>query len=129
MKMRKVTSSILLAVLLATGALSAQPSRPAGPPDSVRADQMLAEIREKVRLTDVQSPKVRAILMETMTEVPRDPSTARVDREAARGRMRAGDERIRALLTPEQIPLYEQYRTERREMMRRRMREMREKPQ
>ncbi len=39
------------------------------------------------------------------------------------------DEKIKAVLTAEQLPLYDTYREERRQMMRNRMRDMQERPQ
>ncbi len=122
-------SVVLVLVLMLSNVGVAQGSRPPGPPDSARVEQTLSEMRVKVKLTDEQVSEVRAILTETGTAMRRNPASSQVDREAAREMMRAGDEKIKALLTPEQRPLYDQYREERRQMMRNRMRDMQEKPQ
>jgi Spy/CpxP family protein refolding chaperone len=121
--------STLFVLVLAISGAAAQPSRPPGPPDSVRIEQTITEMRATVKLTDGQVAKIRVILTESSAALRRSQASGPVDRDAARQQMRATDEKIKALLTPEQIPAYERYREERREIMRKRMRDMQERPQ
>lgn len=109
--------------------LDAQPSRPPAPLDSARIESMISDMKVKVKLTDEQAVQVRAILKESGAAIQRERASGEVNREAARAIMRTADEKVRAGLTPAQQPLYDQYREERRQMMRNRMRDMQEKPQ
>jgi hypothetical protein len=90
---------------------------------------MISDMKVKVNLTDDQAVKVRAILKESGAAMQRESASGQIDREAGRALMRAADEKVRAVLTAEQQPLYDRYREERRQMMRERMRTMQEKPQ
>ena len=122
-------SFALVLTLALPDILAAQQSRPPGPPDSARVEQTISEMRVKVKLTDAQVPKVRAILMESRAAMQRDLAKGQIDRQAAREQMLVTDDKIKSVLTPEQLPLYDQYREERRQMMRNRMRDMQERPQ
>jgi hypothetical protein len=130
MRSLAVLCGIVAMVLMAAPAfLKAQPSGPPAPLDSARIEQMISDMKVKVKLTDDQAVKVRSILKESSEAMQRDRASGQINREAAREMMRAADTKVRATLTPEQQPLYDQYREERRQMMRNRMRDMQEKPQ
>jgi hypothetical protein len=121
--------SALVLILVASTRADAQPSGPTAPPDSVRIEQTIADMKAKVKISDAQATVIRPILQDNMAAMQRDRASGQMNREAARERMLAMDEKIKAVLTTEQLPLYDKYREERRQMMRNRMREMQERPQ
>ncbi len=129
--MRTTTSflSALVLILVASTLADAQPSGPTAPPDSARIEQTIADMKAKVKISDAQATKIRPILQDNMAAMQRDRASGQMNREAARERMLAMDEKIKAVLTAEQLPLYDKYREERRQMMRDRMRETQERPQ
>jgi hypothetical protein len=120
---------VLSLLLLLPAVAGAQPFGPPPPPDSARIEQTILDLKAKVKITDAQATTIRAILKDNSAAMQRDREKGTLDREAARARMRVMDDRIKAVLTPEQLPLYDTYREERRQMMRSRMRDMPEKPQ
>jgi hypothetical protein len=120
---------VLFLILLLPAVVGAQPLGPPPLPDSARIEQTMSDLKAKVKITDAQATTIRAILKDNSAAMQRDREKGTLDRQAARERMRAMDDTIKAVLTPEQLPLYDTYREERRQMMRNRMREMPEKPQ
>jgi hypothetical protein len=121
-------SALVLMIVGVPGA-GAQPSGPAAPSDSARIEQTIADMKAKVKISDAQAAEIRPILKENTAAMRRDRASGQFSRDAARERMLAMDEKIMAVLTAEQVPLYNTYREERRQMMRNRMREMQEKQQ
>ena len=119
----------LALILVVFAVADAQPSGPTAPPDSVRIEQTIADMKAKVKISDAQAAKIRPILQDNMAAMQRERASGTMNREAARERMLAMDEKIKAVLTPEQVPLYDTYREERRQMMRNRIRTMQERPQ
>jgi len=121
--------SAFVLMLVASTAAIGQPSGPPALPDSARIEQTMTDMRTKVKISEAQAAKIRPILQENMAAMRRDQASGQMSREAARERMLAMDTKITAVLTAEQVPLYDTYSEERRQMMRNRMREMQEKPQ
>lgn len=76
----------------------------AGPPPSVRADRIFAMFRKRLDLTESQAVEVRAILDEVETFFNDVRAKAKPQMDAA---MKAADDKIRALLTAKQAPIYE----------------------
>ena len=85
-------------------------SNSSGPPPSVRADRIFAMFRERLDLTESQAVKVRAILDEVETFFNDVREKAKPQMDAA---MAAADDKIRALLTEQQAPIYEELLKER----------------
>jgi len=121
--------SALVLMLVGVPGAGTQPSGPAAPSDSARIEQTIADMKATVKISDAQATEIRPILQENMAAMRRDRASGQFSRDAARERMLAMDEKITAVLTAEQVPLYTTYREERRQMMRNRMREMQERPQ
>ena len=119
----------LVLMLVVSAVADAQPSGPPAHSDSARIEQTLADMKAKVKISDAQAAKIRPILQENIAAMQKDRAAGQMNREAARERMLAMDEKIKAVLTAEQLPLYDTYREERRQMMRNRMRDMQERPQ
>jgi hypothetical protein len=76
----------------------------------VRADRIFAIFRERLDLTESQAAKVRAILdgLETFFNDVRAKAKPQMD-----AAMAAADDKIRALLTEQQAPIYEELLEER----------------
>lgn len=121
--------SVLILILVVSTRADAQPSGPPAQSDSARIEQTIADMKAKVKISDAQAARIRPMLQENMAAMQRDRAAGQMNREAARERMLAMDEKIKAVLTAEQLPLYDTYREERRQMMRNRMRDMQERPQ
>lgn len=116
-------------VLVVVAGTDAQPSGPTAPLDSARIEQTIADMKAKVKISDAQATKIRTMLQDNVAAIQRERASGQLNREAARERMLAMDEKIKAVLTAEQEPLYDAYREERRQRMRSRMRDMQERPQ
>jgi Spy/CpxP family protein refolding chaperone len=75
-------------------------------PEPVRRAHRVEELRQALSLTSTQSQQVDAILLERHTEVKtiRDQTDAQIDQVRQKGR-----DQIRAILTPEQKPKFEDF--------------------
>jgi hypothetical protein len=121
--------SVLILIPVVSARADAQPSGPTAPPDSARIEQTIADLKAKVKISDAQATMIRPILQDNSAAMQRDRASGQMNREAARERMLGMDGKIKAVLTAEQLPLYDTYREERRQMMRNRMRDVQERPQ
>ena len=76
------------------------------PPEPVRRAQRVEELTKVLSLTSAQSQQVDAILLERHTEVKtiHDQTDAQIDQVRQKGR-----DQIRAILTPEQKPKFEDF--------------------
>jgi Spy/CpxP family protein refolding chaperone len=75
-------------------------------PEAVRRAHRVEELTQALTLTSVQSQQVDAILQQRHTEVKtiHDQTDAQIDQVRQKGR-----EQIRAILTPEQKPKFEEF--------------------
>jgi Spy/CpxP family protein refolding chaperone len=75
-------------------------------PEPVRRAHRVEELKQALSLTSTQSQQVDAILLERHTEVKtiRDQTDAQIDQVRQKGR-----DQIRAILTPEQKPKFEDF--------------------
>jgi Spy/CpxP family protein refolding chaperone len=75
-------------------------------PEPVRRAHRVEELRQALSLTSTQSQQVDAILLERHTEVKtiHDQTDAQIDQVRQKGR-----DQIRAILTPEQKPKFEDF--------------------
>jgi len=75
-------------------------------PEPVRRAHRVEELRQALSLTSPQSQQVDAILLERHTEVKtiHDQTDAQIDQVRQKGR-----DQIRAILTPEQKPKFEDF--------------------
>jgi Spy/CpxP family protein refolding chaperone len=75
-------------------------------PEPVRRAQRVEELTKLLSLTSAQSQQIDAILLERHTEVKtiHDQTDAQIDQVRQRGR-----DQIRAILTPEQKPKFEDF--------------------
>jgi Spy/CpxP family protein refolding chaperone len=75
-------------------------------PEPVRRAHRVEELRQTLSLTSTQSQQVDAILLERHTEVKtiHDQTDAQIDQVRQKGR-----DQIRAILTPEQKPKFEDF--------------------
>ena len=121
MKTRSWIAIIVTTILVAAG-LQAQPR---GGED--RSEAQLKELKEKVSLTDDQTVKVRTIMKKAQEDRRAIWENSDGDREAMRGEMmklmEKTDAEIAKVLTPKQMPKYEEYKKERQKRMQERMRE------
>jgi Spy/CpxP family protein refolding chaperone len=81
-------------------------SAPAPQPEPVRRAQRLQELTHDLGLTSAQAQEVDAILLQRHTEAKNvhDQSDARLEQNRQKGR-----DQIRAILTPDQKPKFEEF--------------------
>lgn len=111
---------VLIAVFCVTFTAISQPR-------GNRVEIQLKKIQEKVTLTKEQTEKVKELLQKSQDEIRAQFENSDGDRQARREammkQMGKTDSAIVKLLTKEQKPKYEEYKTERRKEMEERMRE------
>lgn len=112
---------MLMLMLLVASITVAQPGR------GNRAEMTSKKIKEKVGLTDQQSAKVKEILEKNQEKMRKEFETNDGDRSAMREAMqklmKESDAEIEKLLTKEQIKKFDEYKKERNEEIRHRMKE------
>jgi hypothetical protein len=92
---------------------TARPSRP--DPEEIRR-KIVAEMRDRVKLDDQQTAKLNGIYDQTRQKFD---DLHKKGSQESRGIWDQQKEEIKAILRPEQVPLYEQYQKERDEQHRR----------
>ena len=112
---------VLMLMLLVSSITVAQPGR------GNRAEMTLKKIKEKVGLTDQQTAKVKEILEKSQEKMRKEFETNDGDRSAMREAMqklmKESDAEIEKLLTKEQGKKFDEYKKERNEEIRNRMKE------
>jgi Spy/CpxP family protein refolding chaperone len=114
-------------------AAHAAPGESSGQPTQAqdRIEQRTQHLKQRLSLTDGQMETVRSILHETHQQVQNDRQQYKNDRrgmlQALKSRTATMDQKIEALLTGEQKNKYQILKQERREYMRKRIQEQKNK--
>jgi Spy/CpxP family protein refolding chaperone len=112
---------VLMLMLLVSSITVAQPGR------GNRTEMTLKKIKEKVGLTEQQTAKVKEILEKSQEKMRKEFETNDGDRSAMREAMqklmKESDAEIEKLLTKEQGKKFDEYKKERNEEIRNRMKE------